>query len=81
MRRLVSLLSLVGLMTWVCCCGLTAAEQSPAKVRVLLITGDDVAVHPWKETTKAIVAALKASGKFDVDGDRGPCRPGLGRRL
>ena len=66
MRRLVSLLSLLGLILLACCCGVTAAEQSPAKVRVLLITGDDVGVHPWKETTKATVAALNASGKFDV---------------
>ena len=66
MRRLVSILSLVGLLALLCGVGLAADERSPAKIGVLLITGDDVGVHPWKETTKAVVAALKASGKFDV---------------
>jgi type 1 glutamine amidotransferase len=38
----------------------------PAKIKVLIITGDDVDVHHWKETTPAIQKILVDSGKFDV---------------
>jgi uncharacterized protein len=45
-----------------------AAEQ-PAKVkltRVLLITGRDVPVHPWRETTPVLREILEQSKKFEV---------------
>ena len=38
----------------------------PKKIQVLIITGDDVDVHRWKETTPAIRKILVDSGKFDV---------------
>jgi uncharacterized protein len=36
------------------------------KIRVLLITGDDVGSHKWRETTDATRDVLVAAGKFDV---------------
>ncbi len=49
-------------------CGNSAiyAEDAPAKIKVLIITGDDVSVHNWKETTPAIRKILVDSGRFDV---------------
>ncbi|MCX7871796.1 MAG: ThuA domain-containing protein [Verrucomicrobiae bacterium] len=44
--------------------GLNAAEAK--KIKVLLITGDDVNVHPWQEVSSATRAALQETGKFDV---------------
>jgi type 1 glutamine amidotransferase len=64
MRRVVLILALAGLA--VLPCWAPAAAETPAKIRVLLITGDDVAVHPWKEQAAATADALKAAGKFDV---------------
>ena len=44
----------------------TAAEQ-PGKIKVLLVTGDDVQpAHNWREVSQALRATLVASGKFDV---------------
>ena len=42
-----------------------AADQAP-KIKVLLVTGDDVAVHPWREVSQALRETLVSSGKFDV---------------
>ena len=42
-----------------------AAAPKPPKIKVLLITGDDVGVHKWRETTDATRDVL-AAGKFDV---------------
>jgi type 1 glutamine amidotransferase len=38
----------------------------PKLVRVLLITGRDVAAHNWRETTPALREALEATKKFEV---------------
>jgi type 1 glutamine amidotransferase len=42
------------------------AADAPPKLKVLLVTGDDVGVHPWFEVSQAIREALLATGKFDV---------------
>jgi type 1 glutamine amidotransferase len=44
-------------------CGWAVAGE---KLPVLIITGDDVKSHPWKETTASIQDMLTKSGKFDV---------------
>jgi uncharacterized protein len=44
----------------------SAANAAAAKIRVLIITGDDVGVHKWRETTEATREVLTAAGKFDV---------------
>lgn len=42
--------------------------QAAGKIRVLLITGDDVApAHDWKEMSEATRDVLVASGRFDVN--------------
>jgi len=44
----------------------TAAEP-PGKIKVLLVTGDDVQpAHNWREVSQALRETLLASGKFDV---------------
>jgi type 1 glutamine amidotransferase len=42
------------------------AADAPAKIKVLLVTGDDVGVHPWREVSQAQREILASSGKFDV---------------
>jgi type 1 glutamine amidotransferase len=45
-----------------------AAEKAkgPAKIRVLLISGDDVSAHNWREISEATREALVAAGRFDI---------------
>ncbi|MGO8930417.1 MAG: ThuA domain-containing protein [Limisphaerales bacterium] len=44
----------------------TAAEQ-PAKIKVLLVTGDDVLpYHDWQTVSRALKETLVSSGKFEV---------------
>jgi type 1 glutamine amidotransferase len=42
------------------------AADGPRKIKVLLVTGDDVGVHPWPAVSQAIKEILLSSGKFDV---------------
>ncbi len=42
------------------------AADGPKKIRVLLVTGDDVSVHPWPVVSKAIKETLVSSGRFEV---------------
>ena len=42
------------------------AAQKPAQIRALLITGDDVSAHPWREISETTREILVKSGKFDV---------------
>ena len=65
MRRFLSIAALTGLSLFFWN-SMLRAEQPTAKIKVLLITGDDVDVHHWKETTAAIRKILVDSGKFDV---------------
>ena len=48
--------------------GLTAlaAAPGPAKIKVLLVSGDDVGAHKWREISEATRTVLVSSGKFDV---------------
>lgn len=43
-----------------------AKPAEPRLTRVLLVTGRDVAVHNWRETTPALRDALEATKKFEV---------------
>ena len=65
MRRLVCVLTLVCIVAMSFCPGAEAAEK-PKKIRALLITGDDVGVHPWREMSEATRKALVDSKRFDV---------------
>jgi type 1 glutamine amidotransferase len=65
MRRLLWIVALAGLSLPILTSAIYAAD-APAKIKVLIITGDDVDVHHWKETTAAVQKLLAESGKFDV---------------
>jgi len=44
-----------------------SAAQEPGKIKVLLVTGDDVQpAHNWREVSQAIREILVTSGKFEV---------------
>ena len=63
--------SSVFVMTLVCVVvlsfyGTTGAAEKPIPIRVLLITGDDVDVHPWREISETTREILVNTGKFDV---------------
>jgi type 1 glutamine amidotransferase len=61
-----SLLTLIGLALWSFAPASPAAD-APKKVKVLLVTGDDVfPAHNWQEVSQAIRDTLVAAGKFDV---------------
>ncbi|MCF7730065.1 MAG: ThuA domain-containing protein [Akkermansiaceae bacterium] len=48
-----------------------AADASP-KLKVLIVTGDDVAAHPWHEVSQAIREALLATNRFEVNVSEDP---------
>jgi type 1 glutamine amidotransferase len=60
-----ALIALVSLAMFSIEVGALAAD-GPVKIRVLLITGDDVGGHPWPEVSRATRDILVSSGKFDV---------------
>ena len=60
-----SILSLIGLVL-LSFAPASPAAATPKKINVLLVTGDDVGVHPWYEVSQAIRETLLAAGKFDV---------------
>lgn len=62
MRRLISILALACIVA----VGSFVAAEEPAKIKVLLITGDDVGAHPWREMSETTREILVASQKFDV---------------
>ncbi|MBN2136573.1 MAG: ThuA domain-containing protein [Sedimentisphaerales bacterium] len=42
------------------------AAREPALIRALLITGDDVSAHPWREMSESTRQTLVESKRFDV---------------
>ena len=42
------------------------AVRGPGKIKVLLITGDDVGAHPWRQISETTREILVASKKFDI---------------
>lgn len=65
MRNLLALLATV-IAAWSLSAAAVRAEDGTGKIKALIITGDDVAVHNWKETTAAVRKILADSGRFDV---------------
>ena len=56
---------LLGIVCW--CANLAQAAEAPAKIKVLLVTGDDVSpAHNWAEVAAATRELLTAAGKFEV---------------
>jgi type 1 glutamine amidotransferase len=65
MQRSMRVLALAALVVALSGMGVGAA-QKPAPIKVLLITGDDVSAHPWREISETTREILVGSGKFDV---------------
>jgi type 1 glutamine amidotransferase len=65
MRRAVAMLVLMALVVLGISPAAQAAEK-PAKIRVLLIGGDDVSAHNWREISETTREILVDAGKFDV---------------
>lgn len=42
------------------------AADAPPKLKVLIVTGDDVGAHPWHEVSQAIREALLETNRFEV---------------
>jgi len=65
MRRLRVMLAAVGLLALGLAVTARAAEK-PAKIKALLISGDDVSAHNWREISEATRKDLVDSGRFEV---------------
>lgn len=57
---------LFGLLVALSLAGLAQAADGPAKIKILLISGDDAGAHNWREMGGATREVLMSSGKFDV---------------
>ena len=66
MRSFAMLVPLFGLVFVALCTRPAMADDPPAKILALLITGDDMFVHPWREIAEATREALVSSGRFEV---------------
>ncbi len=62
--RLMKVVVLIAMVALVFCLGAEPAKPTP--IKVLLITGDDVSAHPWREISETTREILVNSGKFDV---------------
>jgi uncharacterized protein len=58
--------ALIGITALTCTFSATAADAKPAKIKVLIVTGEDVGVHPWREMSESTREVLVAGGRFDV---------------
>lgn len=65
MRSSVLVMAIVGIVAFGFYDTAGAAEK-PQQIKVLLITGDDVNVHPWREMSETTREILVKTGKFDV---------------
>ena len=65
MRQSLCMWALLGLVaaSW---CVAAESNTQPALIKALLITGDDVSAHPWREISETTREILVGSGKFDV---------------
>ena len=63
--RSVKVVALVAMVAVVFCMGAQPAAK-PTPIKVLLITGDDVSAHPWREMSETTREILVNAGKFDV---------------
>jgi len=65
MRRSIFVLVLIGIVSLSLCIAAEAPSR-PALIKVLLISGDDVSAHPWRDISETTREALVAAKKFDV---------------
>lgn len=63
-------ITLIALMFISLCCCLAICAPADAvedtKIQVMIVTGHDVNVHPWRETTPFLRKILEQTEKFDV---------------
>jgi type 1 glutamine amidotransferase len=64
MHRLLTILFSVSILLFVAT--VQAADAPAKKIKVLLISGDDVGAHQWREISETTREVLVSSGKFDV---------------
>ena len=62
--RSMKVMALAAMVAMVFCMGAEPAKPTP--IKVLLITGDDVSAHPWREMSETTREILVNTGKFDV---------------
>ncbi|OHB64582.1 MAG: hypothetical protein A2Y77_12850 [Planctomycetes bacterium RBG_13_62_9] len=65
MQRTMKVVALIAMVVAILCMG-AKAPQKTTPIKVLLITGDDVSAHPWREISETTREILVGSGKFDV---------------
>jgi uncharacterized protein len=65
MQRMLRVLVLAAMVAMVFCVGAQPAAK-PTPIKVLLITGDDVDVHPWREMSETTREILMNTGRFMV---------------
>jgi type 1 glutamine amidotransferase len=65
MRRSIFVVALICIVA-VSFCDTTKAAEKREPIKVLLITGDDVGVHPWREMSETTREILVETEKFDV---------------
>ncbi len=65
MRQALKVVALMAMVAAVFCLGANPPQKAP-QIKVLLITGDDVGAHPWREISETTREILVGSGKFDV---------------
>ncbi len=60
--------SILAVLVFSCCWihSSDVASAADSKIKVLIVTGHDVAVHPWRETTPFLRKVLEQTGQFDV---------------
>jgi uncharacterized protein len=67
MKRIIFVAAMVSVLVLsVCMAGRGRGANQPSLIKVLLITGDDVAAHPWREISETTREVLVGSKKFDV---------------
>ena len=84
MRRRAVLVMMTTMLCVSVCGGVTRAQDDAAKpelVRALVITGEDVSSHPWREITLGTLKALYAAERFDVTVEEGIATFGDKERL
>jgi type 1 glutamine amidotransferase len=64
MRRILTAAIGMTLLAWAALPA--SAAEAAKKIKVLIVTGDDVGVHPWYEVSQAIRETLLAAKKFEV---------------
>ncbi|MFZ5829570.1 MAG: ThuA domain-containing protein [Planctomycetota bacterium] len=66
MRQTLVMFALFGMIVGAAAAHAAEKKAEEPKINVLLITGDDVSAHNWREISEATRKVLVDSGKFDV---------------